>query len=69
MAVDQNPLFFNYTYAKAQRLIELLAIKRSYAHLNVPDTGELTEGPGQCCSNDVVNQARTQLKKTSFSWF
>jgi hypothetical protein len=47
LAVDQEPLFWNFTHAKAIRLLELQQIKkRGYAHLDVPDTGELTEGPG-----------------------
>lgn len=45
--MDQEPLFWNFTHAKAIRLLELQQIKkRGYAHLDVPDTGELTEGPG-----------------------
>ena len=68
MAVDQNPLFWNYTYAKAQRLLELQAIKRGYAHLNVPDTGSLTEGPGQCSCNEEENQARSETPSSSRIW-
>jgi len=45
LAVDQVPFFWNYTHAKAIRMLDLMRMKTQYIHLDVPDTGELTKGP------------------------
>jgi len=45
LVVDQEPLFWNFTRYNALRMIELKQVKRSYAHLDIPDTDDVTIGP------------------------